>query len=206
MIFLRTATLALLIAIPPAARATPILIQEVLYDASGPDAPLAFTELVGPPGASLDGWSLLGINGATGTPYRTLDLTGSSIPLDGIFVIATASASLELAAQRDLIGNVDWQNGPDAIVLRNALGNVIDSLQYGDAGEGNAGEGAPAQDVAPGFSLSRDAQSADTNDNATDFAARTPTPGRVGAVTVPAPPTAALLLLGLTAVLRRKKV
>ena len=113
MIFLRSATLAALIAIPPSSWATPILIQEVLYDASGPDAPFAFTELVGPPGASIDGWSLVGVNGATGTPYRTLDLTGSWIPLDGIFVIATASASIELAAERDLIGNVDCQNGPD---------------------------------------------------------------------------------------------
>ena len=191
--------------IPPSSWATPILIQEVLYDASGPDAPFAFTELVGPPGASLDGWSLVGVNGATGTPYRTLDLTGSWIPLDGIFVIATASASIELAAERDLIGNVDWQNGPDAVVLRNVLGEVIDSLQYGDAGEGNAGEGTPALDVAPGLSLSRTEQSTDTNDNAADFRAATPTPGRVGATAVPEPSTAALILLGLAAVLRRRK-
>ena len=58
MILLRTAALAVLATIPHAAWATPILIQEVLYDAAGPDAPFAFTELVGPPSASLDGWSL----------------------------------------------------------------------------------------------------------------------------------------------------
>ena len=124
MILLRTVALVVLVTIPHTAWATPIVIQEVLYDAPGPDAPFAFTELVGPPGISLDGWSLVGVNGSTGSPYRTIDLTGSSIPLDGIFVIATASASIELAAERDLIGNVDWQNGPDAIQLRNTLGEV----------------------------------------------------------------------------------
>ena len=124
MILLRTVALVVLVTIPHTAWATPIVIQEVLYDAPGPDAPFAFTELVGPPGISLDGWSLVGVNGSTGSPYRTIDLTSSSIPLDGIFVIATASASIELAAERDLIGNVDWQNGPDAIQLRNTLGEV----------------------------------------------------------------------------------
>ena len=208
MILLRAAALVILTTFPHAVWASPILIQEVFYDASGPDSPFAFTELVGPPGASLDGWSLAGVNGSNGTPYRTLDLTGSSIPLDGIFVIATASANIELAAQRDLIGNVDWQNGPDAVVLWNTLVEVLDALQYGDAGLGNAGEGRPALDVAAGFSLSRDPFSTDTNDNAADFHAATPTPGRVGAVavTVPEPTSEALLLLGLAAALHRKKV
>ena len=208
MILLRTVALVVLVTIPHTAWATPIVIQEVLYDAPGPDAPFAFTELVGPPGISLDGWSLVGVNGSTGSPYRTIDLTGSSIPLDGIFVIATASASIELAAERDLIGNVDWQNGPDAIQLRNTLGEVpeiIDALQYGDAGEGNAGEGRPAPDIEPGFSLSRDPLSTDTDDNATDFRAATPTPGRVEVVTIPEPPSLALVFLGLAAVLHRKK-
>ena len=205
MILIRTAALVVLIAISHAAWATPIVIQEVLYDAEGPDAPFAFTELVGPPSTSLDGWSLVGVNGSTGTPYRTIDLTGSSIPLDGIFVIATASASIDLAAARDLIGNVDWQNGPDAIQLRDPFGEVIDALQYGDAGEANAGEGAPALNVEPGFSLSRDPRSTDTDDNAADFRAATPTPGRVGAVAVPEPPSLALVFLGLAAVLRHGK-
>ena len=208
MILLRTVALVVLITIPRAAWATLIVIQEVLYDAPGRDAPFAFTELVGPPGISLDGWSLVGVNGSTGTPYRTVDLTGSSIPLDGIFVIATASASIELAAERDLIGNVDWQNGPDAVQLWNTLGEVpeiIDALQYGDAGEANAGEGRPAPDIEPGFSLSRDPLITDTNDNVTDFRAQTPTPGRVEVVTIPEPPSLALVFLGLAAVLHRNK-
>ena len=57
-----------------------------------------------------------------------------------------------------------------------------------------------------GLSLSRNAQSTDTNDNATDFGAATPTPGRVGATAIPEPPTGALILLGLAAVLRRRNL
>lgn len=188
-----------------AGMATPIWIQEVVYDAPGPDAAYAFTELVGPPGASLDGWSVVGINGSTGTSYRTIDLAGASIPLDGIFVIATMAASLELAAVRDFIGPVDWQNGPDAIQLWNPFEEIADALQYGDAGDGNRGEGAPAEDVAPGLSLSRDERGTDTDDNAIDFRASEPSPGSVGAaVSISAPPVVMLLMLGTAMVLSKR--
>lgn len=165
-----------ILASAPAA-ASPIVIQEVLYDPAGPDAPGAFTELFGPPGMNLDGWTLVGVNGSSGTPYRSIDLSASIIPLDGIFVIAAASAGAALAAVRDLIGNVDWQNGPDAVQLWDPLGAIVDALQYGDAGGGNAGEGRPAPDPASGLSLSRNRLGADTGDNATDFLVGEPTPG-----------------------------
>ena len=155
-----------------------VFIQEVLYDGLGGDGDDAFTELIGPPGTSLDGWSLVGINGDTGTSYRAVDLTGATIPLDGVLVVATTSANDSLAAVRDLIGSVDWQNGPDAVQLVDSAGSIIDAVQYGDAGAFNAGEGSAATGTSPGESLSRDGAGTDTGDNLADFTIRiVPSPG-----------------------------
>ncbi|HIG16635.1 MAG TPA: hypothetical protein EYQ31_04720, partial [Candidatus Handelsmanbacteria bacterium] len=107
---------AIVIALAPPTEAQ-VLIQEVLYDGPGSDGDDAFTELVGPAGMTMEDWSLVGINGSKGTVYRTVDLSGAVIPSDGVLVIATSSANDSLAAVRDFIGSVDWQNGPDAVRL-----------------------------------------------------------------------------------------
>ena len=164
------------LSVPPAA--AQVRIQEVLYDAAGTDATGVFTELSGPPDTALDGWSLVGVNGGSGTSYRTVDLSGAAIPADGILVIATDQADAALAAVRDLVGSVDWQNGPDAVQLLDGDDRVVDALQYGDAGAFNAGEGTPAPTTPAGQSLSRDADGTDTGDNAADFSVlEVPTPG-----------------------------
>ncbi len=164
------------LSVPPAA--AQVRIQEVLYDAAGTDATGVFTELSGPPDTALDGWSLVGVNGGSGISYRTVDLSGAAIPADGILVIATDQADAALAAVRDLVGSVDWQNGPDAVQLLNGNGLIVDALQYGDAGAFNAGEGTPAPTTPAGQSLSRDADATDTGDNAADFSVlEVPTPG-----------------------------
>ena len=150
---------------------------------------------------SLDGWSLVGINGGTGLPYRTLDLTDAIIPGDGLLVIATSSAAPSLAAARDFTANVDWQNGLDAVQLIDPFLVAIDALQYGDAGVNNAGFGAPRLDPPAGSSLSRDLFGSNTGDNATDFRVGIPSPGVGPAPTtprpVPEPPTLLLLTCGL---------
>ena len=186
-----------LLLLPASAAATPI-IQEVFYDAVGPDAATAFTEIYGPAGLGLDGWSLVGINGGTGTVYRTVDLTGAVIPMDGLLVLAGGSAEPLLASVRDYIANVDWQNGPDAVQLVNPLAVVVDALQYGDAGPFNAGEGTPAEDAPAGASLTRDSFGLDTNDNLRDFVAGIPSPGvgPTAEVPLPVPEPGTLLLLG----------
>ena len=97
-----------------AASAGPI-IHEVFYDAVGSDTGQVFTEIYGETGMSLSGWSLVGINGSGGSPYRTIDLTGAVIPADSLLVIAQSSATPLLAGLRDFVANVDWQNGPDAV-------------------------------------------------------------------------------------------
>ena len=169
------AAAALLAAAPAAAQ---VRIQEVLYDGAGSDVVDVFTELSGPAGTSLDGWSLVGVNGGDGEPYRTIDLSGSAIPADGILVVATSKANPGLAVIRDLTGSVDWQNGPDAVQLRDPNDQIVDALQFGDAGAFNAGEGTPAPTTPAGHSLSRDAAGTDTGDNAADFSIlQVPTPG-----------------------------
>ena len=162
---------------PPIASAQ-FHIHEVLYDGVGTDADDAFTEIVGAPGSILDGWRLVGINGGNGEIYRDLDLTGAVIPADSILVIATSNAAGTVLEERDFTANVDWQNGPDTVQLRDSTDTVIDALQYGDAGEFNSGEGVPANTVPAGRSLSRDRSSSDSDDNATDFSPlNPPTPG-----------------------------
>ncbi len=185
----------LLLVIGVGAQASTVRIQEVLYDGPGADSDDVFTELYGTAGLSLDGWQLRGVNGGNGDVYRVLDLSGAFIPDDGLLVIATASANSALAAVTDWVANVDWQNGPDAVQLWFG-DSLMDSLQYGDAGINNAGEGQPAMLVDAGVSLSRDASGQDTGNNAVDFSASVPAPGQ-GPSPVPVPAAAWLLMSGL---------
>jgi len=163
---------------PGSASAATVRIQEVFYDEVGSDGPGVFTELLGAAGYDLSGWTLVGVNGAGGLDYGPIDLTGAVIPADGILVIAAATAAGPLLAVRDFVADVNWQNGPDAVQLRDGEDLVVDALQYGDAVPQNAGEGSPAPNVTAGVNLSRDLFGTDTNDNATDFALlAVPTPG-----------------------------
>jgi hypothetical protein len=190
------------------AHADSIVIQEVCYDGASSDAAEAFTELLGTPGMDLTGWLLVGIDGADGSVYRSLSLSGAVVPDDGILVIATSSASGLVLAARDFVLNVDWQNGPDAIRLIDPSGTVMDALAYG-AGL-TLGEGQAAADVAAGWSLTRDFCGTDTGDNATDFlGVASPTPGFCGTPT-PEPATLLLVLAGggglaLSAARRRRQ-
>jgi hypothetical protein len=161
------------------AAATPLLISEVFYDAVGSDDQQSFVELSGPPGASLVGLVLEGINGSGGGVTLTIPLSGV-VPADGLFVVADRDgAGQTLVANADLLANFDFQNGPDSVVLRDG-GTVLDALGYGVFGASLvfAGEGAPAPDPAAGSSLARVFADVDTGDNAADFEIlAVPTPG-----------------------------
>ena len=113
---LRALVRALLLAIgsvasgPVSASALP-LISEVLYDAVGSDNARSFVEIYAPPGTSLDGLVLKGVNGSGGAIGPTIALAGT-VPADGLFVVADRdSAGATQVANFDLLANFDFQNG-----------------------------------------------------------------------------------------------
>jgi len=184
------------------------VISEVLYDAAGTDNGNVFVELFGTPGTLLDGLLLEGVNGADGNIYRSVMLAGT-IPSDGVFVVGDDSGDgTSLVSGIDLIREVDWQNGPDSIVLRSGT-IILDALGYGDFGSGVfAGEGSAAPDVLAGSSLARIDPAVDTHNNLLDFMALDlPTPGSVPVSAVPLPPAVLLFLsgiLGLAGIARKR--
>ena len=193
---LRLGFVALCVA--PAAGAAPLL-SEVFYDAVGSDNGLSFVEIWGTPGASLEGITIEGVNGADGQVAPKLTLSGV-MPADGLFVVADdAGGGVTQVANADLILNFDFQNGPDSIVLRKGDA-VLDAVGYGEFAPGEifAGEGTPAIDGAAGTSLARAFANVDTGNNLGDFVVLdTPTPGRAPIAAVPEPASAALVGAGL---------
>ena len=165
-----------------------VVISELLYDGVAADGPNVFIELAGAPGLRLNGLSLEAVNGNGGAVYATIPLDGGRVPFNGYFLVVGDQATPTLRDIADLVHPAaDLQNGPDSVRLM-FNGQVVDALGYlggdPDAPEGfddpaaNAGEGDPAGAIAPGQSLSRDANNTDTGDNAADFAAlERPTPG-----------------------------
>lgn len=119
------------------------------------------------------------------------------MPGDGIFVIGDLDNGATQVANADQIADVDFQNGPDSVLLRDGV-NILDAVGYGNFGNSDvfAGEGAAAPDSAAGSSIARLAPWADSGDNAVDFAVlASPTPGVVPQVSsVPLP--ASLWLMG----------
>lgn len=180
------------------AQALPIL-SEFYYDAPGSDDGQSFVELAGLPGTSLEGFVLEGINGSNGAVGPTIVLAGS-IGASGLFVVADQmSDGSTMVVAADQLGNFDFQNGPDSVILRQ--GELIaDALGYGvfAPSEIFAGEGLPAIDVSAGESLMRSFANVDTDDNASDFVVSSaPTPGTANFAPVPEPGAAMLLGLGL---------
>ena len=91
-------------------------INEIHYDNQGADQG-EFVEVAGAPGMDLTGWMLIGYNGATGSVYRTVQLSGT-IPDQGGGVGALAF-------------DFHLQNGErDGIALVNPSGAVVEFLSY----------------------------------------------------------------------------
>lgn len=193
--------------LPPSASAATV-ISEALYDASGSDNGSVFVELFGTPGTALDGLALEGVNGGDGSVYLTLALTGA-ISGDGVFVVADDSGDgTTLVGNADLVVNMDFQNGPDSIVLRDGA-TILDALGYGDFSSAVfAGEGSAAPDAPAGSSLARLNPLVDSDNNLSDFSVlESPTPGSVPVSSVPLPPALMLMLSGIggfLAVARRR--
>ena len=174
------------------------VISEVLYDATGTDNGNVFIELFGTPGTSRDGLLLEGVNGTDGSIYRSVLLAGT-IPSDGVFVIGDDRGDgTSLVSNVDLVREVDLQNGPDSLVLRDING-ILDALGYGNFSSAVfAGEGSAAADAPGGSSLARVNVALDTQNNLADFMVlEQPTPGSVPLAPVPLPPAVLLFLSGI---------
>ena len=175
------------------------VISELFYDAAGSDAGFVFVELFGEPGESLQGLMLEGINGSDAKVYSSISVSGE-IPNDGVFVIGDDSGGSTFVANADLIADVDYQNGPDSVVLRDDV-TVLDAVGYGSFGAGSvfSGKGGAAPDPAAGGSIARFNPFIDNKDNSVDFIVLdTPTPGVVPVVSaVPLPASLWLFASGL---------
>jgi hypothetical protein len=175
------------------------VISELFYDAVGSDSGHVFLELFGAPGENLQGLVVEGVNGTDGAVYRSISLSGE-MPADGVFVIGDDDGGSSFVANVDLIAEIDFQNGPDSVVLRDGL-TVVDAVAYGDFAAGDAffGEGSAAPDAAAGGSIARFNPFADSNDNSADFIVLDmPTPGMVPVVSaVPLPAGLWLFVSGL---------
>ncbi len=142
-----------------------LYLNELYYDASGTDTS-CFIELYRAQGGSLDGFSIAGISGSSGTVYVTIDLDGCSIPPDGFFVIAQDPS---VPNADTVTGNANLQNGPDNIEIR-YHGIPVDALGYGTLdGWHFTGEWLPASDVSSGHALGRYPDGHDTDNNYVDF-------------------------------------
>jgi hypothetical protein len=142
-----------------------VSVNEIFYDASGIDT-ACYIELFKPGGGPLEGYSLVGVSGSSGSDYSTIDLDGCTVPPDGFFVIAQDST----VPNFDLVAaDANMQNGPDNVELR-YYDITVDALGYGDLdGWYFTGEWLPACDVTSGHGLGRYPDGHDTDDNADDF-------------------------------------
>lgn len=164
-------------------------INEVLYDVAGSDTDgLVFVELRGTPMASIGGAQIVCINGDNAEATCHISLPkGAQVTENGLYVIADARNGVDNVSQVakfDILAQFDPQNGPDALQLMDAKGNLLDALGYGVLTRGYDAQGreiyktAPANDAGSGESLSRLDGATDTGVNASDFVINiSPSPG-----------------------------
>jgi hypothetical protein len=181
------------------ALAGPVRISEILVNPEGTDNGKTFVELYGPAGTSLADYTIVGVDGGTGTIYLTADLSGFVIAAGGVFVIADAAGGVTSVPSADAVfESFDPQNGPDSIQLRLA-GVIVDAIGYGEFSAAVfAGEGTPVGTPPSGASWARRFADVDTDDNAADFLLlTTPTPGTAPLSSgSPVPEPSSILLLG----------
>lgn len=162
---------------PQTVQLSGLVINEVYYNSPGADSG-TFIELYGLPGLDLSGYVLEEINGSNGAADAFTLPMGTTIPANGYLVIGdgtVANEDINAGAWADL------QNGPDNLVLKDPMGATVDALGWGDfAAATFTGEGTSTALTAEGYSLGRDAESNDTDDNSADFYHwPSPTPGEV---------------------------
>lgn len=113
-----------------------IFVNEIHYDNGGTDVNEG-TEVAGPAGTNLNGWSLVLYNGNGGTVYSTL-------PLNGILPDQQSGFGTLFFATPGL------QNGsPDGVALVNEAGEVVQFLSYEGifTASGGPADGLQSQDI-----------------------------------------------------------
>lgn len=178
------------------------VLNELLYDAAGTDDGQTFVELAGPPGAAIGNWSIVSVEGSgascglANAGFTIVLPPSAAIGPDGLYVIADTAGGVTSVVippahnggQPDFLApNADFENGSDAVQLKNAAGSLVDALGYGPlsctsepAGTAIV-EGTSAFDAFAPASLARCPAAADSDDNALDFTPDfTPTPGADG--------------------------
>lgn len=166
---------------PVEAFASPVVLNEILYDPEGTDSGFEFVEIAAATGAdssaSLEGWVLETGNGAEPGEW-TIAWRGQAGDRlhGGLFVVG--EESVEPAP--DAIAALDLQNGPDACRLRGSAGE-IDLVGWGIPLDGSMSEGIPAPDVASGTAIVRLPDGVDTNCNECDWRGSPPSPAEFNA-------------------------
>ena len=198
-----------------------LIINELDADTSGTDT-LEFVELLGDPNMSLDGYSLVGVNGSDDLTYDTflIDLDGFTTDANGLFVVGNVGV---VPAPSITFNNNGLQNGSDGVVL--FLGNaadfpndtapptgasVVDVILYGTNDSADAGLSAlypSAIYVDEGTLGDKDTDSIGRDPDGTGafVTLDVPTPGAFN--TIPEPGSGALVMIGaaLLMVARRKR-
>jgi len=209
------AAIALVASVSQAGTVSTVVINEVDADNPSTDT-LEFVELFGDPNASLDGLSIVGVNGGDDLTYGSFvfDLDGFTLDANGYFVIGNATVpGVDLPT---LGADNQLQNGPDAVVLftGNAIdfpndtapptgSDVVDVVHYGTNDSADPGLSAlypGAVYVDEGTLGDKDTDSVGRIPNGTGAfqTLNTPTPG--SANFIPEPGSLALMIAGLAGI------
>jgi hypothetical protein len=173
----------------PSPPENPVVLNEIYYDAVGSDTNgVLFVELYGTPGTEIEGYRVDFVDGADGSADDSVTLPPQArLRDDGFYLIADSkdgsSTDTDIFGS-DFIDGFDPQNGPDAVQLLDAGGNLVDAVGYGvglvlQSENGLAMfEGTAAMDAMNGHGLERREPGLDSSDNSEDFIEReSPTPG-----------------------------
>jgi Lamin Tail Domain len=154
-----------------------IVVNELYYDHPGADAGFEFVELLntGADAVAIGDLSLEFHNGS-GTGWSVVTRVPAGIVLDaGALYVIGASA---VVPPPDVVVALALQNGPDAIRIVAGDGTVLDVVGYGGLDDPPYVETLGVAAIAAGMSIARIPDGADTDDNAIDFVAASPTPKR----------------------------
>jgi hypothetical protein len=154
-----------------------LVVNELYYDHPGVDAGHEYVEILntGDEAISLDGVVVEFHNG-TGTTWTVVWRAPGGLVLhpDELFVVG----GFAVVPPPNVVFELALQNGPDAIRLLDRDGLVLDLLGYGGLDDPEFVETQGAAVADAGESVARTPDGRDTDDNASDFAAAAPTPGR----------------------------